>query len=194
MSSLFCSSGSESVEETQKSSGKAANESARDFCVYSTDSVVHKEPIQSLWVFQLCLQSLYVQTGVVLCNGRPTPSWSDIDIEGDVMCLKGLENQTFLMAWCRDIFTDLFTRSSTFVYNDSQSNQNGSTSQWQNKPKWITQRGNKAKSIPSWWGDKALKGSHFELISCSHEYFSRISTLLEGNSTVLAIRSAYNPP
>ena len=30
------------------------------------------------------------------------------------------------------------------------------------------------------------------MLSCSHKYFSRISTLLEGNSTVVAIRSAYN--
>ena len=36
--------------------------------------------------------------------------------------------------------------------------------------------------------------AHFDLISRSHEYFSRISTLLEDNSTVLAVRSAYNPP
>ena len=34
---------------------------------------------------------------------------------------------------------------------------------------------------------------HFDVISCfKHKYFSRISTLLEGNSTVLAVRSAYN--
>ena len=35
---------------------------------------------------------------------------------------------------------------------------------------------------------------HFDVISCSHEYFSRISTLLEGNSTVLAVGSAFNTP
>ena len=29
-------------------------------------------------------------------------------------------------------------------------------------------------------------------LSCSHKYFSCISTLLDSNSTVLAIRSAYN--
>ena len=33
---------------------------------------------------------------------------------------------------------------------------------------------------------------HFDVISLLHEYFSCISTLLEGNSNVLAIRSAYN--
>ena len=36
--------------------------------------------------------------------------------------------------------------------------------------------------------------AHFDLISHSHKYFSHISTLLKGNSTVLAVRSAYNPP
>ena len=38
--------------------------------------------------------------------------------------------------------------------------------------------------------------THFDVISRSHAlihaYFSRISTLLEGNSTVLAVRSGYN--
>ena len=35
--------------------------------------------------------------------------------------------------------------------------------------------------------------THFHIISRSHEYFSRIySTLLEGNFTVLDVRSAYN--
>ena len=34
--------------------------------------------------------------------------------------------------------------------------------------------------------------TYFLVISRSHEYFSRISALPEGNSTVLAIRSAYN--
>ena len=36
--------------------------------------------------------------------------------------------------------------------------------------------------------------AHFDLISHSHKYFSQISTLLKGNSMVLAVTSAYNPP
>ena len=42
---------------------------------------------------------------------------------------------------------------------------------------------------------RALKSHTFGCnltFSHSHEYFSHISTLLEGNSTVLTIRSAYN--
>ena len=80
---------------------------------------------------QCALMSL---SALFICaNGCRVLQWTtdtidQILIEGDAIYLEVLENRPN-HSRCSDIVTDLFTRSSLFVYDGSRSNQNGSTVQ-----------------------------------------------------------------